>query len=66
MKKRVNWYKALAREHGVIYLHDCEQVLRKHRSWMQKDGNHPNQRGTDALCQAIANELRMLDSNGVL
>lgn len=66
MKKRVNWYKALAREHGVIYLHDCEQVLRKHRNWMQKDGNHPNQRGTDALCQAVANELRMLDANGVL
>ena len=66
MTKRVNWYKALARKHGVIYLHDCEQVLRKHRGWMQKDGNHPNQRGTDALCQAIANELRMLDANGVL
>ena len=55
--RRVPLYKALARKHGAIYLSDCEKVLRKSRSMVGGDANHPSQAGVYAIAKAAARQI---------
>lgn len=58
---RYSLYRSLARTYDVQYLPKCERILSGRWDRMFGDGNHPNEKGADAIAKAVVKDIRKWD-----